>query len=388
MNCRELISHPGVVMLQTLVASVALFHGSWSFAFGDEAKDPPTGRVARKFAEIKKSFEAEEKDLKKKLADSQDPDDRKQLTFSLKELSAITANDAIELATENPKDEVALDVSIFALKLLGSSRVTGPDFDKATAFLLDNHINSPKIQPVLEFMSEAGSSGRHFLKTAAEKTTNKEVQGTALFYCALSMNEQIADQEGQMNDAGAKQLRTEAIEMIEKAVKLSPDAKVGDQTLAKAAMSEIISLKIGVGNLIPDIEGVELDGKKVKLSSLRGKVVLLDFWATWCGPCVAMIPHERDLIKKLPEKHFTLLSVNGDEQKSALTEFLEKEKMPWLHWWEGQKGPVAKLFKVQAYPTLYLIDSKGVLRKKWIGSPSSEALDKAVEELVAEAKKG
>ena len=201
------------------------------------------------------------------------------------------------------------------------------------------------------------------------------------------MDDDIISLEVRKNDEGAAKLRNEAIEMIEKAVKLAPDAKVGMETLSKAAIGEIASLKIAVGHSIPEVEGFDLDGKKVKLSSLKGTVVLFDFWATWCGPCRAMIPHERELIDKLAKKQFKILSVSADEKKDTLTEFLEKEKMPWAHWWDGMQGPIAKTFKVCAFPTMYLIDAKGMIRKKWIGSPGNEVLDKAVEELVAEMEK-
>ena len=371
-------------MRPILFAGVALLLGAPQLAFGDEPKGP----VGRKFADIKKKFEAEEKELKKKLADAEDPDDRKQINFSLKELSAITASDAVELALDNAKDEAAVDSAVFALKLLGQHKITGSDLNKATSFILDNHINSPKIGGALAQMSEAGQTGQFFLKTVAEKTTNKEVQGLALFYCAIALDAQAGSYEAQGNDEGAAKVRAEAIDMMEKAVKLAPDAKVGNETLTKAAAAEMIAMKIGVGNPIPDVEGIDLDGKKVKMSSFKGKVVLFDFWATWCGPCVKMIPHERDLFEKLSKKGFVLLSVNVDEAKSTLTEFMEKEKMPWSHWWDGNRGPIAKMFRIQAYPTLYLIDAKGIVRKKWIGSPGEEVLDKAVEDLVAEAERG
>jgi thiol-disulfide isomerase/thioredoxin len=369
-------------MRHIVLVGIALFGTGLWFAFGDEPKGP----IARKFEEMKKKFDTEEAELKKKLEEAQDADDRKQIAFSIKELSAITASDAVELANENPKDEAAVDAAVFALKLLGQHQVTNADMDKATAIILDNHINSPKIQGALAQMSEAGPRGLRFLKTVAEKTTDKDVQAVATFYCACALDGEIAQFEALMNYEAAGKLRAEAIEMIEKAVKLSPDAKVGKEPLAKAAEVELASLKIGVGNPVPDVEGISLDGKKTKLSGLRGKVVLFDFWATWCGPCRAMIPHEREMFEKLSKKNFVLLSVSADEKKETLTEFLEGEKMPWSHWWDGSRGPIAKLFKIRAYPTLYLIDANGVVRKKWIGSPGNEVLDKAVEELVAEAK--
>lgn len=369
----------------TLAAAVFCLGGLCFCMAGDEPKkSSPSDAVARKLADLRKKFDTEEKEIKKKLADAQDPDDVKQATFQLKELSAITASDAVELFTDHPKSESAVDAAVFALKLLGQFRVTGGDMDKASAFVLDNHVSNPKIQAALAPMSQAGPAGMTFLKTVAEKSMSKEVQGIALFYVAVALDEEIAALEGQGNDMAAGRIRTEAIEKIEQAVKLAPDAKIGDETISKAAAREIASLKIGVGNLAPDVEGIDLDGKKVKLSSFQGKVTLLDFWATWCGPCVAMIPHEREMFEKLAKKQFVILGVNVDDKKETLKEFMDNEKMPWAHWWEGPEGPLAKTFKVRGYPTLYLIDAKGVIRKKWLGSPGNKVLDKAVEELVGD----
>lgn len=371
-------------MRPIIAACLVLFIGNSQWATAQEGKGP----VARKFTDLKKKFEAEEKELKKKIAESEDPDDRRQAQFGLKELSAITASTAIELAVDNPKDETAIDAAVFALKLLGEFKVTGRDMDKAVTFLLENHVNSPKIASALAQMSDAGAAGQHFLKTVAEKSTSKEVQGLALFYGALGVDAQANAAEANGNDEGAQRLRAEAIDMMEKAVKLAPDAKVGSDTLTKAVANEMIAMKLGVGNPIPDVEGIDLDGKKIKMSSFRGKVVLLDFWATWCPPCKAMIPHEREMVGKLAKKPFVLLSVSADEDKSTLTDFLANEKMPWSHWWDGRQGPIAKMFRIQAYPTLYLIDAKGIVRKKFRGKPDEETLEKAVVELVTEAEKG
>ena len=369
-------------MRHILLASTVL-----CFGFGVALADEPKGPRAQKLAKLQKKFDADEADMKKKLADAKEADEKQQIVFLMKELYAFTAGDAIELAEEAKKDETALDACVLALKLLGKVKLTGENMDKAIAIILENHIESPKIQPVLEHMSETGRAGTEFLKTVSEKTTNKEVQALALFYTALALDAQASGQEGNATNENVNRLRDEAADMIEKAVKIAPDVKVGTGTLKSVAATELISMKIGVGKPVPDVEGIDLDGKKVKLSSFKGKVVLFDFWATWCGPCIAMIPHERDLVKKLSGKPFALLSVNVDEDRAQFTAFLENEKMPWSHWVDGSRGPVAKMFKVRAYPTLYLIDAKGIVRKKWIGSPGNEVMDKAIEELVAEAEK-
>jgi thiol-disulfide isomerase/thioredoxin len=125
----------------------------------------------------------------------------------------------------------------------------------------------------------------------------------------------------------------------------------------------------------------DLDGKKVKLSDLRGKVVVLDIWATWCPPCRAMIPHERELVKRLEGKPFVLVSISGDAEKKTLTDFLAKEKMPWTHWWNGARGGIVEDWQVEFFPTIYVLDAKGVIRYNGVRGAD---MDKAVDTLLKE----
>jgi thiol-disulfide isomerase/thioredoxin len=138
----------------------------------------------------------------------------------------------------------------------------------------------------------------------------------------------------------------------------------------------------------PEAESTDLDGKAVNLSAHKGKVVVLDFWATWCGPCVSLIPHERDLVKKHEGKPFVFISVSADEKKEKLKEFLDNEKMPWTHWWGGTDGGVIKKWNIKGFPTFYVIDAKGVLRAKIVGAgeETPKKIDALVDKLVKEAQ--
>ena len=227
---------------------------------------------------------------------------------------------------------------MFALELLGKMQITRDDFDKAANLILENHVESPKIGPALAHMVEAGPKGLAFLRTVSEKATNKEVQGLAFFHTALALDSEASNRDANGAPETATRLRTEAVELLDKAVKLAPNAKVGEGTLAKAAAAEMVAMKIGVGNPVPDVEGVDADGKKVKLSSYKGKVVLFDFWATWCGPCVAMIPHEREMVEKLKGKPFALLGVNVDEEKADFTAFLKGTRCRGTTGGTGRRG--------------------------------------------------
>src|SRR5206468_11276449 len=141
---------------------------------------------------------------------------------------------------------------------------------------------------------------------------------------------------------------------FEQVVAKFADVKAGRGTLGDTAKSELFELRnLGIGKTAPEIESQDLDGKKVKLSDLKGKVVVIDIWATWCGPCRGMIPHERELVKKNADKPFVFISVSADEAKEDLTKFLKDEPMPWVHWFSGTEGGPVKAWNVHAFPTFY-----------------------------------
>ena len=103
-----------------------------------------------------------------------------------------------------------------------------------------------------------------------------------------------------------------------------------------------------------------------------------------------MYPHERSLVKKMADKPFALVGVNSDKDREALKKVLEEEKITWRSFWNGEKGtrgPISTEWNVHGWPTLYVIDHKGVIRHRWIGAPEGDKLDVAIEKLVAEAEK-
>ena len=117
----------------------------------------------------------------------------------------------------------------------------------------------------------------------------------------------------------------------------------------------------------------------MKLSDFRGRVVVVNFWATWCGPCMALVPHERELVKRLAGKPFVLVGVNGDEDRDTAKKVARREGMTWRSWWDGGKeGPTANRWNVRGWPAIYVLDRRGIIRHKWNESPGAEPLEKAV----------
>ena len=339
---------------------------------------------AEKLKAQKKKFGEEFDELLKRFEKAATQADKKGIQAEARELATLTTEKVLKIAEADPKSEAAFEAASFTMSRLVSIGATGPDVDKLLGIVSEHHLNNPKVKDLVLTAGRAGPAGEKFLQTAGEKSPSKEIRGISLYLLGMSYSEQ-ADEA---NEKAAAALTAKAIDFLSRAAKEAPDTKLGEETIAKAVEGEIKSLKtLSVGNPAPELLGTELrDQKKQSLAGFKGSVVLIDVWATWCGPCRAMIPHEREMVKKFEGKPFKLVSVSVDEKKETLAKFLEKEPMPWIHWWdEGEENPVVKTLKVRGYPTLFLIDAKGVIRRKWTGSPEPEVLDKAVEDLVKEA---
>ncbi len=104
------------------------------------------------------------------------------------------------------------------------------------------------------------------------------------------------------------------------------------------------------------------DGKPVDLSKLRGKVVLLDFWATWCGPCMAKLPEIQKLNAKYKDKDFQLIGISLDQDKAALLKTTKARNMDWPEYFDGKgwESAVGTRFGVQSIPAAWLLDKQGL----------------------------
>ncbi len=149
--------------------------------------------------------------------------------------------------------------------------------------------------------------------------------------------------------------------------------------MAKGRLDEMQNLV--EGKPAPEIDGVDFAGKGLKLSDYRGKVVVLVFWGTWCGPCMREVPHERELAERLKDKPFAVLGVNCDEDKQAAVNAIKSERITWPNWHDGApgEGPITKLYHIRGYPTVFVIDGQGIIRYKQM---AGAGLDKAVDELL------
>jgi len=116
-----------------------------------------------------------------------------------------------------------------------------------------------------------------------------------------------------------------------------------------------------------------LDGQHISMDSLAGKVVLIDFWATWCGPCRAALPSIQRIARKFEGQPLIVLSISLDSDEDKWKSFVQKNQMTWLQVRDGGfNGAVSKRFGVTAIPATFSIDADGVLEDQHVGEADIE----------------
>ena len=129
-----------------------------------------------------------------------------------------------------------------------------------------------------------------------------------------------------------------------------------------------------------DFQVTGLKGETLSLSQYRGQVVLLDFWATWCPPCIAEMPNVKRTYAKYKNQKFEIIGISVDRSIAPLEAYIASEGLVWRHYWDsGSK--ISSMYNIRAIPSTFLIDGTGIIRQVNL---RGSALEMAVAELVRE----
>ena len=131
-----------------------------------------------------------------------------------------------------------------------------------------------------------------------------------------------------------------------------------------------------------DIKFTSVDGREVDVTKMAGKVVLVDFWATWCGPCVAEVPHVLEVYQDLHEKGFEIVGISFDQDKKKLEDFVAEKQMKWPQYFDGKgwANKFGRQYGINGIPTMWLVDKKGNLRIMEARGGLREKVDKLLAE--------
>jgi thiol-disulfide isomerase/thioredoxin len=260
----------------------------------------------------------------------------------------------LDFAENNPKDPKANEAAVLAFDMSQdpNAKLAGRDARRSIIkYLRDNVAAKPEIKQVLKRLMQAKDpAGEALYREVMAKNPDARMQGWACK--ALAAVTTTEGEEEKLNKL-----------LAGKYAEFFPDLTVGKK--------------------IPNVGSQDLDGKDVKISDYKGSVVVIDIWATWCGPCRVMIPHEKEMVERLKDKKFKLVSVSIDDEKKTLADFVEKENMKWTHWWAGRHTGWVEDWDVKFIPTIYVVDAAGVIRFKDV---RGEKLEEAVNELLKEVE--
>jgi thiol-disulfide isomerase/thioredoxin len=327
---------------------------------------------------------------------------------------------AVALAKKHPDTPDAVEALVWArfAAIEDDPELAGLIYDMLAERYLDSDVILPvcRIAWVDPFM---GTHAEAFLRAAVERSKNAKVRSLCCYSLGRHQQE-LASVARDLNDPvrceirrrdferfgpvvnrrlralDPEKLEREAEECFDRTIKefgdLQPMSK-DDASLGELATGMLFKMHhLGIGRTAPEIEGEDIDGKPMKLSDFRGKVVVVTFWATWCGPCMARVPHEKALVEKMKDRPFALIGVNCDDDREKVKTVSAKEGISWRSFWNGgtRKG-IPVQWGIRSWGMTYVIDANGVIRDDSLvyfhDLYSSDTPDKMIEALVAEVEK-
>jgi len=309
--------------------------------------------------------------------------------------ATVTADDGLSFARitrafETKRDLLLedLDRQEFAALLAYVNKfASNDDANKARMKLVEMAAETEKWQVVIEqadtlMDDEAFATGAKFNKAAALAATNRLDEGRALM-------QEVADNAGQDLNLAVESwfaladmcVEANDIEAAEAAYESLNDA-VQHPQIGQMVTQRIDELSL-IGEAPTAIDVTAYDGDPLTLEQYQGKVVLIDFWATWCGPCIAELPNVLRAYEKYHDQGFEIIGVSLDDDEEAFKEFIANEGMTWRHYFDGQGwgNSVSQDFGVRSIPATYLLDKEGNIFRVGVRGP---ALDKAIAKALAQ----
>jgi thiol-disulfide isomerase/thioredoxin len=283
------------------------------------------------------------------------------------------------IARDNPRDHAALPPLVWV-----AVYTQGPLADRAIQTIRESHVLDPGIG---SFAVQIGyipaPGGDAILRAILARNHSRQAKGHACLALARKLKLQ-AEHSGSKEKSMLLDGESEAL--FEKVVSEFADVKGENGPLGEIARNGLFELHhLSLGKEAPEIAGEDDEGRRMKLSEFRGKVVVLDFWGEWCGPCRRLYPFERTLIKRMAGRPFVFLGINSDpyDARERVRARMRQEQNTWRYWVDGAwPGAIGATWNVQSWPTLYVLDARGIIRHKLVGSTEVAGLDTLVESLV------
>ena len=246
----------------------------------------------------------------------------------------------------------------------------------ANAAALEALVTSPAAKSVAEtqraqaIMAQGGEKPKPAQLDAAHAALKEAIANNSKNAAALYLDGQVLAYMGDMKEASASFTRCLSC------------ARPNDPAMLRArhfAADPSLSLH----RMAPAFEVTALDGSQFNLDAMGGRVVLIDFWATWCGPCNEELPHIKKIAKEFAGQPLVILSVSSDSDEEKWKQFIAKNEMTWVQYRDADHA-LGNAFSVASIPHYFTIDSDGVLTSEMMGEGSD--VEGKLKKLLAKAR--
>jgi thiol-disulfide isomerase/thioredoxin len=382
--------------MKTLLALVFLF-GIASVARANAETDEPVASTAAALAAIQNEYKlitAAAYAALESLPDTPEGNEQGATRWhQLEREQAEVLAKVVELVRSDPGSETGFAALLWMTKNAGDHPMGAVGLELMTEHYAAAPSIGNAVAGIAYYIPWSGSPSHqptvNFLKAVAEKNPDRTIRGQAALGLASLTKRRIQRAEWDA-DPNLGHIIGEAEEAFEAILRDYGDCpnlrsvgiRPAQSTLREEAERELHEIQnLALGKIAPEIEGEDLDGTQMTLSEHRGKVVLLVFWASWCAPCMAEVPGEKELVERFKGRPFVLVGVNGDYSKAAAAKAVIQHEISWRSFWNGEKGPggpIPLAWNVKSWPTTYVIDHQGTIRHKNISGTLGDKLETLV----------
>ncbi len=313
----------------------------------------------------------------------------------------------IKIYRDNPKDQIAFKSILYVFY----SEKKQENRQEALNYLTTYHIENPDLYLLLVGPippDTLTAEYEAYFRAAIEKNPSRRARGSALVALAqswdmavttqimlrefgLSVQEYLMEQniytksasQQRQNplyywiDADITSLRDKIKKKAQDVIASYADVKAEYYTpLGKKEIGSIGPIARGLiaglsaaasGMPAPTLVTKDLDGNQFDLAKLKGKVVMLDFWATWCVPCIEAIPKNREMVARFKGRPFQLVTLSVDDAVGDVHDFMLDTEMPFVNLYLGPDNPLLTQWNVSSYPTIIIVDHEGIVRLRLSG---------------------
>ena len=293
------------------------------------------------------------------------------IALGLETPDALPAVDAaLTIANANPVDDLGFMALRFAFyELRNIDQADRSSYEDAVFELLETHyVHDLRLDRILlGLIRFGGDRGVDLVDEVVARSNQRQLRGRGAYWSA---SERLKDVDDLSKSAGERaQIRAEVMHMAELVASEYGDVTVFRGQPGGEAIQPVLYVldNLAVGQTIPETHAQRIGGDQESLSQYRGNVLLLDFWATWCVPCIASLPDIERLTETLGDLGFQVITISVDENVELVEEFMEsRADLPYINWFVGPESKLYNDWSIQGLPTYIVVDRDGTVLGKSI----------------------